>query len=154
MSSSQVVESAHRFSRKRAILWLLLGATLLVLAAINLLRIWIGEGVDTDHLDFWGRRVAWVADAGLAMLILATGGGLRISRRVRALMDDEITLRNRSAALAVGFWVAMLLGLALAIGDSLHLLVAGRAIMAIVSSGLAASLIAFGLFELRAYRDA
>jgi hypothetical protein len=154
MSSSQIVESAHRFSRKRAILWVLLGATLLFLAAINLLRIWTGEGVDPDHLDFWGRRFAWFADVGLAMLILATGGGFRISRRVRALMNDEITSRNRSLALAVGFWVAMLLCLALAAVDSFRLLVAGRAIMAIVTCSLGASLIAFGVFELRTYRDA
>lgn len=154
MSSSQVVESAHRFSRKRAILWLLLGATLLILAAINLLRIWTGEGVDSDHLDFWGRRVTWVADVGLAMLILATGGGFRIARRVRALMNDEITARNRAAALSVGFWVAMLLGVALAVGDSFRLLIAGRALMALVSTSLGASLITFGIFELRAYRDA
>ena len=154
MSSSQVVESAHRFSRKRAILWLLLGGTLLVLAAINFVRIWTGEGVDSDRLDFWGRRATWVADVGLAMLILATGGGFRISRRVRALMNDEITSRNRATALSVGFWVAMLLGLVLAIGDSFRLLVAGRAIMGLVSTSLGASLIAFGVFELRAYRDA
>jgi hypothetical protein len=154
MSSSNVVEAAHRFSRKRAILWLLLGASLLFLAAINLMRMWIGESPDSDSLDLLGRRGAWIADAGLAMLVLATGGGWRISRRVRALMEDEITARNRSAALAIGFWVAMLLGVALAATDSFRPLVAGRVLMGLVSSALSASLIAFGLFELRAYRDA
>jgi hypothetical protein len=150
MSSSQAVEFAHRYSRKRAILWVMLGATSLLLAALNLSRLWVGDGLDPDHLDFWGRRAAWVVATGLAVAVLATGGGLRLSRRVRALMNDEITLQNRARALSVGFWTVMALGLALATLDSFHLLVAGRAIMTLVSSALGVSLITFGVLELRA----
>ena len=49
----------------------------------------------------------------LWLALLATGGGLLLSRSVRAILNDELTLANRARAIQAGFWTAMAATLAL-----------------------------------------
>ena len=149
MSSSCTVEAAHRFSRSRALIWGLLGCSLLVTAGLELRHPWAGQVVDPDRAEFWFTRIFWLVEVSVVLLVIATGGALLAARRVRILMNDEITQRNRAQALAAGFWTAMAAGVALSAVDAFRPLAAGCAIVVIVSVALAASLLAFARFELR-----
>jgi len=154
MSSSHTVETAHKYSRKRAILWALLGVTLWVQVALKFRHPWVGAEVYSDRLEFWSVRLTWLVEIGLALLVLATGGGLLLARRVRALMNSEVTSRNRAQALIVGFWIAALAGLALSVVDAFRALAADGAIAVLVSSSLGGALLTFAWLEIRADRDA
>ena len=59
------------------------------------------------------RHVMWAVTIVFWLLILATGGWLKLSRDVRSLMNDEVALAHRGAALQTGFWTAMLLAMAI-----------------------------------------
>jgi hypothetical protein len=91
----------------------------------------------------------WALTIVLWLVILATGGWLRLSRNVRSVMNDEVALAHRSAALQTGFWTAMAIAMALYFaGPSWHLsLREGLRILTDVT--IAAALIRYAWLELR-----
>ena len=93
------VERADRLSRARAALMALAAAVLL----INLM-------IQYGHPVYAGpgpRGASWLSLIGLWTFILWNGGGLRLRGRMRALMNDELSLQNRARALAAGFYAAI-----------------------------------------------
>lgn len=68
-------------------------------------------------------------------------------------MDDEVTNANRSRAMTIGFVFAMVGGMALYFFDQFEAVTARQAIHGILSLGLGAALVRFGMLERRAHRD-
>lgn len=142
------VETADRVSRSRA-------RILPVLAIVFI----AGQAAyftqdDTTRTVDHVRIAAWLVWSLVLLAFLATGGGFIHSKRVRALMNDEVTRLNRLRSYSVGFWAAS----ASAIG--LYLLnlfepVSGRdATHIILTAAIAGAVLVFGLLERRTHRDA
>ena len=100
------IEKAERYSRTRSIMMALMAAILLFNAATGL-----GDEIHSERP--WMRHGAWAVMIGLWLIVLATGGGLNLSRNIRRVINDEVSLANRSQALQAGFWAAILIALAL-----------------------------------------
>ena len=141
------IETADRISRSRARIIPVLAVIFLTGQAAYFSQTDAGRTV--DHV----RIGAWFVWSLVLLTFLATGGGFIHSKRVRALMNDEVTRANRMKAYAVGFWAvaASLLGLyVVALFDQ----VSGRdAIHISLSAGIAAALLTFGFLERRALKD-
>jgi hypothetical protein len=57
--------------------------------------------------------MVWILGIVLWLIVLATGGGLLLGRRMRALMNDERAAGIRIRALSIGFITVNLVALAL-----------------------------------------
>ncbi|HET9640455.1 MAG TPA: hypothetical protein VFP12_14745 [Allosphingosinicella sp.] len=139
MDCDATVESAERASRGRAALMAIAAAVLLLNAALQ-----IG---DPDYVRPGIRGGSWVVLVGLWMLILANGGGLRLRGRMRELLNDELSLRNRARAVAAGFYVALAAALAVYLATWRVEIVAGDAIKLISAAGLATALSVYAWLE-------
>lgn len=139
MDCDATVESAERASRGRAILMAIAAAVLLLNAALQ-----IG---DPDYVRPGVRSGSWVVLVGLWAFLLANGGGLRLSRRMRSLLNDELSLRNRSRAVAAGFYVALTAALAVYLATWRMEIAAADAIKLISAAGLATALFVYAWLE-------
>jgi hypothetical protein len=139
MTCEMSIEGAERASRARAILMAIAAAVLLVNAAIQ-----IG---DPDYVRPGVRAGSWVVVVGLWMIILANGGGLRLRGRMRELLNDELSLRNRARALAAGFYATLAAALAVYLATWRVEIVAGDAIKLISAAGLATALFVYAWLE-------
>src|SRR5262245_39118019 len=88
MPSPSPVELADQVSRKRAVL---VAAAAIVFLGHAVLRPLLGGGFDVGHHL---RTDLWAVNAVLLLLLLATGGFLFSSRKVRALVNDEVSRAN------------------------------------------------------------
>jgi UDP-N-acetylmuramyl pentapeptide phosphotransferase/UDP-N-acetylglucosamine-1-phosphate transferase len=100
------IELAERHARTRSLIMAVMAVVLLILGLL-------GWRDDASSMSPMLRHAMWAITIVFWLLILATGGWLKLSRDVRRLMNDEVALAHRSAALQTGFWTAMLLALAL-----------------------------------------
>ncbi|HEX8669303.1 MAG TPA: hypothetical protein VF727_13125 [Allosphingosinicella sp.] len=97
---------------------------------------------------------AWLVLSIVLLAALATGGAWFRSKRVRALLNDEVTRAHRTEAFRIGFLATMMGAIALYC-MSLFVPIEGReAIHVLMTVGLAAALLRFGKLERRALRDA
>ena len=147
MQAGSPVEIADRYSRQRAIL--------AAMAAIVFLA---GQVARRPFFAGWpgssNSEITWAVNAVVLLAILATGGGLLLSSRIRALMNDEVTRSHFRTAGVVGYWAAMTtaMGLyALPVADGLS---ARDAAYVIVTFSVALPLLAFSYLEYLAHRDA
>lgn len=92
---------------------------------------------------------AWMVWAILLLVLLATGGGLIRGRKVRALLDDELTRAHRTRAYVYGFWVAMGSALGLYAIGLVEPMSAREAIHIILSAGIGTGLLLFSLLDRR-----
>jgi hypothetical protein len=104
---------------------------------------------DVDRL--W--IAAWVVLSLLILAGLVSKGFWFQPREVRDLIDDEHTRASRLEGLRVGFIVAMLTAILLYFVDQFTSMTAREAVHVILSLGLGAALLRFGLLERRAHRD-
>jgi hypothetical protein len=95
---------------------------------------------------------AWFVWALALLLLLATGGNLLRGRKVRALLNDELTRRNRKQAYVAGFWAAAICAIGLYTIDLFEAVTAREAIHAILSASIASALITFAARERRGLR--
>jgi hypothetical protein len=125
-SPGEIAERAQR--RRNRMLWL----------APMLFFIWQGAffaGYAQPHTPLRAVELVSLGShlflAGVLLFLLATGGGWRHGKAVRALLDDEATRAHRAQAYAGGFWAlaVCVLGLyaaapfvQLATGDIAHIL--------------------------------
>jgi hypothetical protein len=107
-----------------------------------------GQHRDVDHFKIG----AWVVLSLVLMLALATKGFWFESRQVRDLIDDESTRANRLEAMRVGFLFACGAALAAYFIDEFQPLTVGEGSHLVLTFGLGAALIRFGLLERRAHR--
>jgi hypothetical protein len=97
----------------------------------------------------WLRHAAWALMIAFWLIILATGGWLRLSRSVRSVINDEVSLANRSKALQTGFWTAMLLVLAFYFASLQWTFSVREGLRVIADGSIAAALIRYAWLELR-----
>ena len=139
MTCDASIEGAERASRARALLMAIAAAVLLISAVIQ-----IG---DPDYVRPGVRAGSWVVLIGLWMFILANGGGLRLRGRMRALLNDELSLRNRAKAVAAGFYTTLAAALAIYLATWRMEIVAGDAIKLVSAMGLATALFVYAWLE-------
>ncbi|HEY0413104.1 MAG TPA: hypothetical protein VGD66_08175 [Allosphingosinicella sp.] len=124
------VERAERMGRGRA-------ALMALAAGVMVLNLVLQYG-NPHYAGPDPRGASWLLLIGLWTFMLWNGGGLRLRGRMRALLNDELSLQNRARALACGFYFAIVAALALYVlnwstpvstGDSLKI-VSGGAVSA------------------------
>src|SRR3954469_19619286 len=96
---------------------------------------------------------AWVLLSLIILAGLATKGFWLQPKAVRELIDDESSRANRLEGLRVGFILAVLTAILLYFVDQFSPMTAREAIHIILSIGLGAALMRFGLLERRAHRS-
>ena len=147
MNKRTTAEQADFLSRRRARMLPLLAAIYLTQQASFFLA---GDGDRTvDHIKVG----AWLL-LSLVLLAALTTKGFWFSRReVREMIDDEGTRSHRGDALGWGFIVSTLTGIALYFVAMIEPVTPREVIHLIVSLGLGAAIIRFGMLEMRAIKD-
>jgi hypothetical protein len=112
----------------------------------------LGDGThrDVDHFKIG----AWVVLSLVLLLALATKGFWFQPREVRELIDDESTRAHRLDAMRIGFLFACCAALAASFLAEFQPLTVGETAHLVLTFGLGAALIRFGVLERRAHRDA
>lgn len=96
---------------------------------------------------------AWLVLSAVLLAALATNGFWLQPRRVRSMIDDEITKSNRSDAMKFGFIVAMLTCIVIYFITMFEPVNGRDAIHIVMSDGLGAALVRWGWLERVAHRD-
>jgi hypothetical protein len=146
MSETSTVDRADQLSRRRARILPFLAVIYISQQATFFATPDSGRTVDHVKIS------AWLVLSLILLLALATGGSWLQSKEVRALMNDEVTQANRSKAMTLGFLFAMVSGMALYFFYQFEPFTAREAIHIILSLGLGAALVRFGMLERRAHR--
>src|SRR4051812_32999501 len=97
---------------------------------------------------------AWVVLSLIILAGLVTKGFWLQAKEVRELIDDESSRANRLEGLRIGFIFAVLTAIILYFIDQFWPMTAREAIHIILSLGLGAALMRFGMLERRAHQDA
>ena len=150
MNEGTVFEEADHLGRRRA-------RVLPFLAIIYLSQqgtFFASAPADPTRLVDYVKVGAWVVLSLVLLAVLTTKGFWLRSRKVRDLIDDEATRANRVDALGWGFIMAILSAIVLFVLSIIAPTSAREAIHVIVSLGIAAAIVRFGMLERRAYRDA
>jgi hypothetical protein len=148
MQSESTVEIADRISRKRAQMTAFATGAFLVVQVGA--RPFFIRGSDVSRLT----QIFWAINVVALLLVLATRGGLVYSRRLRPLVDDEVSRSNYKTAVVAGYWVAMVAAMAVYLLQSFRNFTGQEAVYIIVSSSVVVALFAFSYLEFRAHRDA
>lgn len=136
------IEKAERVSRARSLIMAIAAVVLLIQAVL-------GVGDEADSMTPVLRHASWGVMILFWLVILATGGWLRLRPGFRSLINDEVALAHRAAALQAGFWTAMLLALAIYFA-SLNWAISLRDGLRILTDvSIAAALIRYAWLELR-----
>jgi hypothetical protein len=96
---------------------------------------------------------AWVVLSLIILAALVTKGFWLQPKEVRDLIDDESSRANRLEGLRLGFIFTILTAIALYFVDQFSPMTAREAIHIILSLGLGAALLRFGMLERRAHQD-
>lgn len=147
MPSTSDIESADRLSRRRARLLPILALLFITQQAAYFAEPDVGTRL-VDHVKIG----AWLILSIVLLLAIATGGFWLKPKRVRALMDDEITRANRADAMSLGFLVTIA-GAILLYFTILFEPIGGReAIHLLTTVGIVTALLRFGYLERRDLR--
>jgi hypothetical protein len=135
------VEQAERATWARASVMAIAAAVLLINSVIE-----IGDPV---YSAFNLRSGVWILLIGLWLVILAAGGGLTRDRLTKSLMNDELSLQNRSRALAFGFYAGIVVALAVYAAAWFEPLSAHDALRLVSGIGVSAALGRYAWLEFR-----
>lgn len=136
------IELAERHARTRSLIMAVMAVVLLILGLF-------GWRDDASSMSPMLRHSFWAITILFWLLILATGGWLKLSRDVRRLMNDEVALAHRAAALQTGFWTAMLLALAIYFASLNWTISLREGLRILTDVTIAAALIRYAWLELR-----
>ncbi|HEY0411922.1 MAG TPA: hypothetical protein VGD66_02125 [Allosphingosinicella sp.] len=143
------VEKAERLGRSRARIFAVQAVLFLGWQALY----FQGQAHDRVRAVTQVKISAWLVTAILLLFLLASGGMLIRGRKVRGLLNDELTRSHRARAYAYGFWAAMGSAIGLYAVDMFEPLSARDAIHIIVSAAIGAGLLTFSLLERRSRTD-
>jgi hypothetical protein len=149
MTTRTTAEQADYLSRRRARMLPFLAVIYLTQQASFFTAGASGDR-PVDHVKIG----AWVVLTLVLLAALTTKGFWFHKREVRDMIDDEGTRANRVAALGWGFVLAILSAIGLFFMSMYEPMGAREAIHIIVSFGIAAAIVRFGMLERRAMRDA
>jgi cytochrome bd-type quinol oxidase subunit 2 len=96
---------------------------------------------------------AWLVLSAVILLALWTGGSWLQPKRVRELLNDEATQVHRTQAFRVAFLASMIGCIFLYFLTMFSRVETREAIHIILTIGLSAALVSFGVLERRALRD-
>jgi len=97
---------------------------------------------------------AWLVLSILMLFGLATKGFWLERKEVRDLIDDENTRANRNEAMRWGFLFSMAAAIAVYILTMFDTVTGREAVHIVMSFGIAAAILRWGVLERRAHRDA
>jgi hypothetical protein len=143
MPETSDVERAERIGRRRARIFAAQAALFLTWQALFFATPLEAPMRDVDAV----KLSAWFVWVLALLLMLATGGGLLRHRRLRGLLNDELTRANRNPAYVVGFWAAAGTGIGLYVVDLFEPVSGREAIHAILSVAIASALLTFAARE-------
>ena len=147
MQPKTPVDIADRISRKRAIG---VAAAAVVFLIVQVVVHPFFGGADTASR---ARTDMWAINAGVLLLLLATGGGILNRREIQALVNDEVSRSHYTTAVVAGFWVAMTTAMGLYLLPPFRDLTARATVYVIVTASISVALLAFSYLEYRAHRD-
>ncbi|HKG95521.1 MAG TPA: hypothetical protein VKA84_26655 [Gemmatimonadaceae bacterium] len=148
MKPQNVVEFADQLSRRRA-----LGIALATVAFLGV-QLVARPVFRSDGYGASGPRAyMWALNAAALLLLLLPAGGFIWGRRVRELVNDEVSRANARTGAAAGFWMAMAAALAVYAVAASRALSAREAAYVVVTPATAVALLAFAWLESRAHRD-
>jgi hypothetical protein len=148
MNQRSISERADYLSRRRARMLPFLAIIYLTQQASFLSALGDGTHRDVDHFKIG----AWVVLSLVLLAALATKGFWLQPRAVRDLIDDEGTRANRLDAMRIGFLFACCAALAAYFIAQFQPLTVGETAHLVLTFGLGAALIRFGLLERRAHQ--
>jgi len=150
MNERSFAERADYLSRRRARALPFLAIIYFTQQVSFLSALGNGTHRDVDHFKIG----AWVVLSLVLLLALATKGFWFQPREVRELIDDESTRAHRLDAMRIGFLFACCAALAAYFIAEFQPLTVGETAHLVLTFGLGAALIRFGVLERRAHRDA
>jgi len=149
MNQRSISERADFLSRRRARTLPALAIIYFAQQATFLSALGNGTHRDADHFKIG----AWVVLSAVLLAALATKGFWFQPKEVRDLIDDESTRANRLDAMRLGFMFACGAALAAYFLAEFQPLTVGETAHLVLTFGLGAALLRFGILERRAHRD-
>jgi len=108
-----------------------------------------------EHISAEKAKItAWLVLSVVLLLGLSTKGFWLESKEVRNLVDDENTRANRNEAMRWGFLFAMASAIGIYVLTMFDTVTGREAVHIVMSFGIAAALLRWGILEKRAHRDA
>jgi len=149
MNGRSIAERAEYLSKRRARMLPALAVIFLSQQATFFLQM----AAPGPHSAERAKIGAWLALSVILLAALASKGFWLQPREVRDLIDDENTRANRNEAMRWGFLFAMGSAIAVYVLTMFDTVSGREAVHIIMTFGLAAALIRWGLLERRAYKD-
>lgn len=142
------IEFADRISRRRYI-----GTTAATIAYIGAQfasrPVFRADAYPVDSL----RQYLWAVNALVLLLLVLPMGGWIWGKRVRSLVNDEISRAHSRTAIVAGFWVSMIIAIGIHVLPGLRDFSAREATYLIVCPVAALVPLYFAWLEARALRD-
>ena len=138
-------EQADRLSRRRARM-----TVAMAIIFVSQQFTFFSDRAEDHRVVTWVHTSGWLVLSAVILAGLVTGGFWFKPKAVRALMEDEVTRENRHRALSLGFVLAMIAAMAIYVLDRFEPVGAPIAIHLVLSVGLGAALMRFGMLEKRA----
>jgi len=145
-----IPEKAEYLSKRRARMLPALAVIFLSQQASFFSQMSGGEHVSAEE----AKTIAWLVLSVVLLLGLATKGFWLEPKEVRDLVDDENTRANRNEAMRWGFLFAMGSAIAIYVLTMFDTVTGREATHIIMSLGIAAAILRWGVLERRAHRDA
>lgn len=145
-----VAQKAEYLSKRRARMLPALALIFLSQQATFFSQMSGGEHVSAEK----AKISAWLVLSVVLLLGLATKGFWLERKEVRDLVDDENTRANREAAMRWGFLFAMGSAIGIYVLTMFETVTGREAVHVVLSFGIAAGLLRWGVLERRAHRDA
>jgi len=148
VTNSTDFETAERLGKRRS-------RAVFVLAIFFMMQqatYFSGPDTVTRPVDYV-RIGGWLAMSAVLLVGLTSSGFWFRPRRVRELLDDEVTRANRADAVRFGFMAAMTASIALYIVSLFETMTGRQAIHLIMTMGIGLALLRFGFLERRAQAD-
>ena len=145
-----VADKAEFLSRRRARMLPALAVIFLSQQATFFSQMSGGEHVSAEK----AKISAWLVLSVVLLFGLATKGFWLEPKEVRDLVDDENTRANRNEGMRWGFLFAMGSAIAIYVLTMFDVVTGREAVHVVLSFGIAAALLRWGVLERRAHRDA
>lgn len=142
-------ETAERLSRRRARALPALAAIFITQQATFMVG---APPVESARVVDLMRLWTWVLLSLVLVAALWSNGFWFRSKAVRALLNDEATRAHRADAMSLGFTLAMLAAIALYIVSFVDAVPTRLALHLVVTGGVGAAVLRFGVLERRAHR--
>jgi hypothetical protein len=145
-----VAEKADYLGKKRARMLPALAVIFLSQQATFFAQVTDPQRVSAETV----KVTAWLVLTIVLLLALSTKGFWFERKEVRDLLDDENTRANRDEAMRWGFLIAMSGAIGVYILAMIEPVTGRDAVHIVLSLGIAAALVRWGMLERRAHRDA